>query len=174
MPMAMQTQPRTYTWQECRGKMQQISHATNTGTGIPGRLVGFTTLERKKASSGKSTKGKWCIQIITTASCSFTVVRAPPCPSTKKLLTDNMTLDSWMNSKVLAQTAPAPEGPWSDPVTVFQATPITNGSSIYSPAPHTYYDPSGKTLVVTYTNDPNCIQAINVVCTRQQDRIPIH
>jgi hypothetical protein len=68
-----------------------------------------------------------------------------------------------MNSKVLAKTSPAPEGPWSDPVTLYQATPITSGSTIYAAIPHPYYDPSGKSLVVTYTNHPNVIQAIKVV-----------
>lgn len=68
-----------------------------------------------------------------------------------------------MNNKVLAKTAPAPEGPWSDPVTLYQATPITSGSSIYAAVPHPYYDPTGKSLVVTFTNHPNVIQAINVV-----------
>lgn len=68
-----------------------------------------------------------------------------------------------MDNKVLAQTAPAPEGPWSGPVTLFQATPITQGSSIYSAAPQPQYDVTGKTLVVTFTNFPNVIQAINVV-----------
>jgi hypothetical protein len=68
-----------------------------------------------------------------------------------------------MNSKVLAKTSPAPEGPWSDSVTLYQATPITNGSSIYAAVPHPYYDLTGKSLVVTFTNYPNVIQAINVV-----------
>jgi hypothetical protein len=68
-----------------------------------------------------------------------------------------------MNSKVLAKTSPAPEGPWSDAVTLYQATPITDGSSIYAAVPHPYHDPTGKSLVVTFTNHPNVIQAINVV-----------
>ena len=70
-----------------------------------------------------------------------------------------------MNSKVLAKTAPAPEGPWSDAVTLYQATPLTNGSSIYAAVPHPYFDPAGKSLVVTFTNHPNVIQAVNMVCT---------
>ena len=68
-----------------------------------------------------------------------------------------------MNSKVLARAAFAPEGPWSDPITLYQATPITAGSSIYAAAPQPQYDSTGKTLVVTFTNHPNVIQAIKVV-----------
>jgi beta-xylosidase len=68
-----------------------------------------------------------------------------------------------MNSKVLVKTAQKPEGPWSDSITLVQATPITNGSSIYAAVPHPYFDESGKTLVVTFTNHPNCIQAVKVV-----------
>ena len=71
--------------------------------------------------------------------------------------------DNWMNNKVLAVTADQPEGPWSDPITLYQATPLTAGSSIYAAAPHPYFDPGGQTLVVTFTNHPNCIQAIKVV-----------
>jgi hypothetical protein len=68
-----------------------------------------------------------------------------------------------MNNKVLAQVAYAPTGPWSDPVTLYQATPITNGSSIYAAVPHPYHDETGKTLVVTFTNHPNLIQAAKIV-----------
>jgi beta-xylosidase len=72
-------------------------------------------------------------------------------------------LDNWMNSKVLAKTASAPEGPWSEPITLYQATPISAESSIYAAIPHPYYDLSGKTLVITFTNHPNVVQAIKVV-----------
>ena len=72
-------------------------------------------------------------------------------------------IDNWMNSKVLARTAPAPEGPWSDAMMLYQATPITPGSSIYAAAPQVQYDLTGKTLVITFTNHPNVIQAIRVV-----------
>ena len=71
--------------------------------------------------------------------------------------------DNFMSSTVHAQTAPAPEGPWSQPVALHKQEPITNGSTIYAAAPHPYYDPSGKTLVVTFTNHPNTIQAIRIV-----------
>jgi hypothetical protein len=71
--------------------------------------------------------------------------------------------DNWMNNKVLAKVAYTPTGPWSDPVTLYQATPITNKSSIYAAVPHPYYDETGKHLVVTFTNHPNVIQAVNIV-----------
>ena len=71
--------------------------------------------------------------------------------------------DNWMDNKVLAKTADKPEGPWSEPITLYQATPITAGSSIYAAAPQPYFDSTGKTLVVTFTNHPNCIQGIRVV-----------
>jgi hypothetical protein len=71
--------------------------------------------------------------------------------------------DNWMNNKVLAVTADKPEGPWSNPMTLYHATPLTAGSSIYAAVPHPYFDQSGETLVVTFTNHPNCIQAVKVV-----------
>ena len=68
-----------------------------------------------------------------------------------------------MDSTVRARTAPAPQGPWSDTVAIHYAAPIEEGSSIYAAIPHTYFDNSGKTLVVTFTNSQNTIQAIRVV-----------
>ena len=71
--------------------------------------------------------------------------------------------DNFMSSTVHAQTAPAPEGPWSQPMALHKQEPITNGSTIYAAAPHPYYDLTGKTLIVTFTNHPNTIQAIKIV-----------
>merc|ERR1711939_75185 len=70
--------------------------------------------------------------------------------------------DNFWNSKVQARRAPAPEGPWSEAFELYQAHPITEGSTCYAAVPHPYYDPSGKTLVVTFTNHPNTIQAVRV------------
>ena len=70
--------------------------------------------------------------------------------------------DNWMNSQINARTAPAPAGPWSDNTTLYQATPITKGSTTYAAVPHPYFDTTGKTLVVTFTNHPNTIQAAKV------------
>ena len=67
-----------------------------------------------------------------------------------------------MNSKVLVKTAQRPEGPWSEPITLYQATPLISDSTVYAAVPHPYFDGSGKTLVVTFTNHPNTIQAIRV------------
>ena len=78
-----------------------------------------------------------------------------------------------MNNKVLAKVAYKPEGPWSDPVTIYQATPITKDSSIYVAVPHPYYDESGKSLVVTFTNHPNVIQAVNIVSLRFRSNVLI-
>lgn len=61
------------------------------------------------------------------------------------------------------KTASAPEGPWSEPQTVYKPTPVQEGGNIYAAVPHQYFDPSGKTLTVTYTNHPNVIQAIRIV-----------
>lgn len=73
--------------------------------------------------------------------------------------------DNFLNSKIQAKVAFVPQGPWSDPVELFQATPITKGGVVYAAAPQPYFDESGKTLVVTFTNNPNVIQAIRVVGT---------
>ncbi|RMZ76955.1 hypothetical protein DV737_g4620, partial [Chaetothyriales sp. CBS 132003] len=68
--------------------------------------------------------------------------------------------DNFWNSRVQVVTAPSPEGPFTtQPVLLYQAKPIIEGSTAYAAAPHPYFDPSGKTLVVTFTNHPNTIQA---------------
>ncbi|EXJ84844.1 hypothetical protein A1O3_05518 [Capronia epimyces CBS 606.96] len=75
--------------------------------------------------------------------------------------------DNFMNSRVHVKTAQHPQGPWSDPpVMVYQAKPLLPGEEngcIYAAVPHPYFDESGKTLVVTFTNHPNTIQAVKVV-----------
>lgn len=80
-------------------------------------------------------------------------------------------IDSWMNSKVLAMVSDCPTGPWSDPIELYQATPLSNGGCIYAAAPHPYYDESCCTLIVTFTNMPNDIQAIKVVRDDQYQSI---
>jgi len=71
--------------------------------------------------------------------------------------------DNWMNNKVLMKTAQKPEGPWSEtPVELYQATPVTEGGAIYAAVPHDYFDKTGRTLVVTFTNHPNRVQAVMV------------
>lgn len=60
-------------------------------------------------------------------------------------------------------TSNSPTGPWSKPVTLYKATSLESGGNAYAAVPHPQYDESGKTLVVTFTNMPNCIQAVKVV-----------
>ncbi|KAJ9495287.1 hypothetical protein H2202_009315 [Exophiala xenobiotica] len=71
--------------------------------------------------------------------------------------------DNWMNNKVLMKTAQKPEGPWSEtPVELYQATQVTEDGAIYAAVPHDYFDKTGRTLVVTFTNHPNRVQAVMV------------
>ncbi|RMD43562.1 hypothetical protein DV735_g1577, partial [Chaetothyriales sp. CBS 134920] len=71
--------------------------------------------------------------------------------------------DNFWNSKIQVVTAPSPEGPFTtQPVLLYQAKPMTEGSTTYAAVPHPYFDCSGKTLVITFTNHPNTIQAIRV------------
>ncbi|KAK5945941.1 hypothetical protein PMZ80_000080 [Knufia obscura] len=71
--------------------------------------------------------------------------------------------DNFWSCQVLKlKTALTPEGPWSEPMTVHKPKPVQEGGNIYAAVPHQYFDPSGKTLIITYTNHPNTIQAIKV------------
>jgi len=62
---------------------------------------------------------------------------------------------------VALRTAPSPEGPWSSDVIVYEVKCNENGFA-YAGAAHPYLDPSGKTLVISYTNYPNIIETIKV------------
>ncbi|KAK8018984.1 hypothetical protein PG991_008174 [Apiospora marii] len=62
---------------------------------------------------------------------------------------------------VLLRTAPLPEGPWSDDVKVFTATPIGKDAMTYAGVAHPYLDPSGRSMVISYTNNNN-IEVIKV------------
>lgn len=44
--------------------------------------------------------------------------------------------------EVLGTTATQPNGPWSDPVVIYNASEM-----IYGPVAQPYFDPTGKTLV---------------------------
>lgn len=70
--------------------------------------------------------------------------------------------DNFWSCQVLIKTALAPEGPWSDALTVHKPKPVQEGGNIYAPIPHPYFDTTSKTLIITYTNHPNTIQAIKV------------
>ncbi|MEV0849122.1 DUF4185 domain-containing protein [Streptomyces sp. NPDC049954] len=55
---------------------------------------------------------------------------------------------------IMVMTAPALEGPWTEPFTVASTCPgDTCGGVRYCIAPHPEYDESGETLLVTWTDD---------------------
>ena len=55
---------------------------------------------------------------------------------------------------VKLRTAPTPEGPWTADVKVYTTTPIDGGLT-YAGVAHPYLDETGKTLVVSWTNNNN-------------------
>lgn len=63
-------------------------------------------------------------------------------------------------STVFLRTASGPEGPWTTDVSVYTATPIDNGL-VYAGVAHPYLDPTGKTLVASFTNN-NHIEVIKI------------
>jgi hypothetical protein len=68
----------------------------------------------------------------------------------------------WPNSDIYVSTAPKLEGPWSKAVSLGTTCPTgTCGDLRYCVAPHPEFDPSGKTLLVTWT-DANVIHAVQV------------
>ncbi|KAJ9144262.1 Conserved secreted protein [Pleurostoma richardsiae] len=69
-------------------------------------------------------------------------------------------LDVWGAGNVYLKTAPAPEGPWAADVQIYKATP-RDGGLVYAGAGYPYLDESGRTLVVSYTNN-NVIEVIKV------------
>ena len=78
--------------------------------------------------------------------------------------------DTWMfvygtsfgYSDVMVMTAPALEGPWTQGFTIASSCPNGQCSAIrYAIAPHPEMDPTGKTLLVTWT-DSNAIHAVRI------------
>ncbi|KAF2233840.1 hypothetical protein EV356DRAFT_515990 [Viridothelium virens] len=63
---------------------------------------------------------------------------------------------------ILIRTAPSPEGPWSNDVTVYTATVKEFGGMVYAGVSHPYLDPTGKTLTISYTNYPADTEAIRL------------
>ena len=63
---------------------------------------------------------------------------------------------------ITLRTATQLTGPWTDEGMLFEA-PVIEGTA-YSPTVHQHYDTSGKTLIVTYTAEPNQQMAHKVVC----------
>lgn len=82
--------------------------------------------------------------------------------STQGIVTWNPHLKAYLYvytylAELRGKTASKPEGPFSDYFTIFTATDF---AFVYSPSQQTHYDPSGKTLVLSYTGYPNIIQAV--------------
>ncbi|GJC79915.1 hypothetical protein ColLi_02753 [Colletotrichum liriopes] len=65
---------------------------------------------------------------------------------------------------VFLRTAPSPEGPWTPDIKIFEATPI-DGGLVYAGVAHPYLDESGKTLVMSFTNN-NRIQVIKATFSK--------
>jgi len=67
----------------------------------------------------------------------------------------------WGDSEIYVSTAPELQGPWSAGVAIGTTCPPSGecGSLRYCIAPHPEFDPSGKTLLVTWT-DSNVIHAV--------------
>ncbi|TAQ88007.1 hypothetical protein B7494_g3682 [Chlorociboria aeruginascens] len=86
-------------------------------------------------------------------------------PATQGQISWNPHLNSFLYlytyiDTVFGKTAPKPEGPWSSEVIVYQSTGYPY---VYSPCQMMQFDPSGKTLTVTYTAYSNIIQAIKIL-----------
>jgi hypothetical protein len=65
-------------------------------------------------------------------------------------------------SDVMVMTAPKLEGPWTTGFTIASTCPNQTCSAIrYAIAPHPEFDPSGKTLLVTWT-DSNSIYGVEI------------
>jgi hypothetical protein len=72
-------------------------------------------------------------------------------------------LDIWGDNKVSVETADRPEGPWSSPITLYTAKPLKANEGVYAAAAHPYFDPTGKALVITFSNTGVVRQVIKVV-----------
>jgi hypothetical protein len=58
------------------------------------------------------------------------------------------------------------ESPWTPDITVYTATPITEGDFVYAGAAHPYLDTKGQTLIISYTNAASVIQVIKVTFSK--------
>lgn len=61
---------------------------------------------------------------------------------------------------IIGRTADKPEGPWSPH---FKIKGVADRAFVYCPSQQCRYDPSGKTLVISYTAHPNQIFALRIV-----------
>ncbi|KAK9353392.1 hypothetical protein V1523DRAFT_203198 [Lipomyces doorenjongii] len=73
--------------------------------------------------------------------------------------------DRLMDNQINAMTASSPTGPWSSPVTLYEAPAGTIPGTIYGALPQPNYDSTGKTLVCAYTKYPNDLQAVKITFT---------
>jgi hypothetical protein len=68
----------------------------------------------------------------------------------------------WPNSDIYVSTAPELQGPWTNGVSIGTTCPTGScGDLRYCIAPHPEFDPTGKTLLVTWT-DANIIHAVQL------------
>ncbi|KXH42985.1 hypothetical protein CSIM01_01739 [Colletotrichum simmondsii] len=65
---------------------------------------------------------------------------------------------------VFLRTATKLEGPWTPDIKIFQAQAI-DGGLVYAGVAHPYLDPTGRTLVISFTNN-NRIQVIKVTFSK--------
>jgi hypothetical protein len=68
-------------------------------------------------------------------------------------------------NNVAIRTAPSPEGPWTADKNLY-AVRLTDGAMAYAGVAHPYLDPSGQTLIISYTYTPNNIQVIKVTFSK--------
>ena len=61
------------------------------------------------------------------------------------------------------RTADKLQGPWSEETVVFKAPKIFEGNLVYAPTHHPHFDDTGKSLVVSYTQDSNIQQAARII-----------
>jgi hypothetical protein len=64
-------------------------------------------------------------------------------------------------SDIMVMTAPEPRSPWTTPVTIASSCPNGNCGLRYAITPHPEYDPSGATIMVTWT-DSNVIYTVRM------------
>jgi hypothetical protein len=148
---------------EYRYKAPPTCLTMSTGMVRTGKPSGCTTWARREECFGRSSTSSQMTVVPTEQITEFYHSQGEVIWSAYHSCYLFIYCNNWMDNKVLAMTAQKPEGPWSESVTLYQATPIAAGGSIYTAVPHPHHDQTGKTLVVTFTNHPNCIQAIKIV-----------
>lgn len=82
------------------------------------------------------------------------------CPSVEDR-TDSMFAGDMVG--ITMRTADKLQGPWSNETTVFQAPVLVDGNMAYAPTHHPHFDDTGKSLIVSYTQDYNIQQAVRII-----------